>query len=190
MIGVVVGLDGEKVSVAPGFEIRPLADHGLEEPAALTDEKPPAGGACGVEDLPAPVKIGQERLRADDVLARGQRRQDVAGVELVGRVDADGVDRRVGEHRVVFRGEAVDAELAASFGPQLTVEIADRGDLPQRAGKGGGDDAAALAETENPQTERVRHWRDLQSGGYHRRTRRDMERRAGHLCFFDEGGRA
>jgi hypothetical protein len=74
---------------------------------------------------------------------------------MVRGVDTDDVDARVGEQIIVTRGERGGGELefGEAFGAKLLVRVADRNDVPPGAGETGGDYAAALAETEDTETE-------------------------------------
>ena len=81
-----------------------LASERLEETRALADHHLASGSPLDVEDFASTTEIVQERLGADDVFAGLERLDRMLGVQVVGRVDANDLHRRIAQHLLVRGG--------------------------------------------------------------------------------------
>ena len=155
VVSVVSGFDGVQFAERAGEKMFALTIEWRKKTRALADENLPAAFLLCVEHIFCTRQIIQKRLGADDVLAGLQRLDGVLGVQMIGRVDADGIHGFVREQfikrsREMFRRQG---KFAAALRAKLRVDIAQLCDFPQPAVHAGRNDAAAFAKTEDTEAE-------------------------------------
>jgi hypothetical protein len=95
----------------------------------VADERDETGAPGERRRLEGLGRRATDRLLAQDVLAGGERRPDHGQMGVVRRRDADGLDRRIGDHvRPVGRGPLEPEPLPGGLGPARVVVRA--GDEP------------------------------------------------------------
>ncbi len=145
VVGVVVGFDRIDVAMLAGIVVGTLADHRFKKAGALADEDAAAGFFRGIKQGAGLLEIVDERLGADGVFAGLEALEDVRGVQRIGRVDADGIDRRIGEHLFEFGRIPRQTKLGHALLAERFVEVADLGQFPILAVERGRDDASPFA---------------------------------------------
>ena len=131
-----------------------LADKGGKEARALADHHLLAAACLGLQHISGAGEIVDKGLGTDNVFAGAKGPDHMLGMQMVRRVDADGVDRRVGQHGVVVGCVVRQAKLGTAFLRQCGIGIAQAHDVPQFAADAGRDNAAAFAKAKDTQSKR------------------------------------
>ncbi len=98
MVGVIGGLDRDEPTEITSVEVLALASERVEEASTLSHQDRLARFALRIEHLSGAGQVVEKRLRADNVLAGAKGPDDVLGVQMIGCVDADDIDRGVGQY--------------------------------------------------------------------------------------------
>ena len=126
--------DGPEV-VAVGDGAHAFGQRVIAVVESLDDGDARCGGSIG--DLPRLGGVGRERLFAQHMLARGDRRQGPFGVQPIGERVVDGVDLRVGDEVGIRRQHPCDAVLVGVALGAFGVTGRDGHDVDVRNAAGG-----------------------------------------------------
>jgi hypothetical protein len=132
-----------------------LARERSKETRALADHHPFTACADGVEHLAGAVETAEEWLGTNRMLARLERANDVIRMKMIGRVDAHDINGRICEQGIDGVGSYTGGQTKfhTTLLTKRFVEITESGNLPEIAVYARRDNAAALAESEDAESE-------------------------------------